>query len=162
MASPEKALEEVHIAAGPASAGLVGGKGAQERDREDLPTSAAHGSVSVTGGPPPEADLEAAALTQLMRLNAIVTGIVTGLVAGSGLFIATIWLVLKGGEEVGPHLSLLDQFFVGYTVTFAGSFVGFTYAFVAGFVIGFSVAWLYNLLVDQPQPSGSAKGQKKA
>ena len=115
----------------------------------------------VTGGPSlPGADLEEAALTQLMRLNAIVTGIVTGLVAGLGLFIVTNWLVLKGGEEVGPHLSLLDQFFVGYTVTFAGSLVGFTYAFVVGFAVGFAVAWLYNILVDQPGTSGSTKGRK--
>jgi hypothetical protein len=68
--------------------------------------------------------LEEVVLTRLLRLNAAVHGLVTGLVAGLGLFIATNWLVLKGGEVVGPHLALLGQFFVGYRVTFVGSLIG--------------------------------------
>lgn len=150
MGSQEKALDEAHITTG-----------LPERAAANTGASASHGIVNVaSGSPPPEPDLEEVALTQLMRLNAIVTGIVTGLIAGLGLFIATNWLVLKGGDEVGPHLSLLAQFFIGYTVTFAGSFVGFTYAFVVGFAVGFAVAWLYNLLVDQPR-SGRETGDRK-
>ena len=42
-----------------------------------------------------------------------------------GLFIATNWLVIKGGERVGPHLQLLSQYFIGYRVTFLGSFIDF-------------------------------------
>ena len=30
------------------------------------------------------------------------------------MFVAADWLILKGGEPVGPHLALLDQFFIGY------------------------------------------------
>ena len=40
--------------------------------------------------------LEEVVLTRLLRLNVTVQGIVTGIVAGLGLFIATNWLVLKG------------------------------------------------------------------
>ena len=93
-------------------------------------------------------NLEQVILTRVVRLNAKIQGIVTGLVAGFGLFIATNWLVLKGGKLVGKHLSLLGQFFIGYHVTFLGSLVGFAYAFVCGFVIGYSFAWMYNWIVD--------------
>jgi hypothetical protein len=93
-------------------------------------------------------NLEQVILTRVVRLNAKIQGIVTGLVAGLGLFIATNLLVLKGGKLVGKHLSLLGQFFIGYQVTFLGSFIGFAYAFVCGFVMGYSVAWLYNRFAD--------------
>ncbi len=68
--------------------------------------------------------LEQIVLTRAMQLNATVQGIVTGLVVGLGIFIATNWLVLKGGEVVGPHLALLGQFLIGYRVSFVGSLVG--------------------------------------
>jgi hypothetical protein len=92
--------------------------------------------------------LERLALTRLMRLNATIQGLVTGLIAGFGIFIATNWLVLKGGAVVGPHLALLGQFFIGYRVTFLGSLIGFAYAFVLGFCVGYGVSRLYNMLVD--------------
>ena len=91
--------------------------------------------------------LEEVVLTRLLRLNATVHGLVTGLVAGLGLFIATNWLILKGGEVVGPHLALLGQFFIGYRVTFVGSVIGFAYAFICGFVGGYAIARIYNWLV---------------
>ena len=97
-----------------------------------------------------EKALEKVVLTRLLRLNATVQGIVTGIIAGLGIFIATNWLLLKAeeGEVVGPHLSLLGQFFIGYTVSFVGSLIGFAYAFVAGFIIGYFLATIYNRTVD--------------
>jgi hypothetical protein len=77
-------------------------------------------------------------------LNAKLLGIVFGFLLGLGLFLATNFLVLKGGENVGQHLSLLSQFFPGYRVTFLGSLVGFAYAFVAGFIIGVVLGSVYN------------------
>src|SRR5262244_471958 len=88
--------------------------------------------------------LEQVVLTRLLRLNATVQGFVTGLVAGLAVFIATNWLVLKGGDVVGPHLSLLGHFFIGYQVTFLGSLIGFAYAFAVGFVLGYLVGRMYN------------------
>ena len=94
-------------------------------------------------------ELEQIILTRLVRLNAKIHGLVTGFVAGLGLFIATNWLVLKGGKLVGLHLSLLGQFFIGYRVTFLGSFVGFGYGFISGFVVGYAIAWLYNWVANR-------------
>ena len=88
--------------------------------------------------------IEEVVLTRLLRLNATVQGVVTGIVAGLGIFIVTNWLVLKGGEVAGPHLSLLGQFFVGYRVTFAGSLIGAAYGFACGFVGGYLIARMYN------------------
>src|SRR5688572_16489740 len=86
-------------------------------------------------------------LREIVRLNSVMTGIVTGMLAGMLIFAATLWLVIKGGENVGQHLSLLSQFFPGYRVTFFGSFVGLFYGFVSGFLIGFIVGRLYNYIV---------------
>jgi hypothetical protein len=91
---------------------------------------------------------------RVLRLNAAIQGLVTGLVAGLGVFIATNWLILKGGEVVGPHLGLLGQFFIGYRVTFIGSLVGFGYAFVVGYIVGYLVARIYNLIADRKEASG--------
>jgi hypothetical protein len=92
--------------------------------------------------------VEGLVLIRLLRLNAIVSGVVTGVVVGSALFAATNWLVIKGGDVVGPHLALLGQYFIGYRVTFVGSLIGFAYGLGLGFVLGYGVAWLYNRLLD--------------
>ena len=80
----------------------------------------------------------------VVGLNAKLLGIVFGMLLGMGLFLATIFLVLKGGPNVGQHLSLLSQFFPGYSVTFVGSLIGFCYAFVAGFAAGAVLGAVYN------------------
>lgn len=82
-----------------------------------------------------------------IRLNAVMTGIVIGLICGAGLFLATILLVLKGGPNPGAHLQLLSQYFPGYSVTVTGSFLGFLYAGLVGFVCGWIIGSLYNKLV---------------
>jgi hypothetical protein len=98
--------------------------------------------------------LEDIVLARLVRLNANVQGVVTGLVAGLAIFVATNWLILKGGEVVGPNLALLGQFFIGYRVTFVGSLIGFVYGFAGGFVAGYLVAGLYNWLVELKERGG--------
>jgi hypothetical protein len=92
--------------------------------------------------------IEQIVLTRLVRLNASIQGIVTGLIVGLSVFLATNWLILKGGDVVGPHLSLLGQFFIGYRVSFVGSLIGLAYGFVAGFAVGYSVARMYNWILD--------------
>ena len=100
-------------------------------------------------------DLEALVLVRVVRLNAVVTGVVTGLLAGLAVFVTTNWLVLKGGRVVGPHLALLGQFFIGYRVTFVGSLVGFVWAFTVGFLAGAAVVWIYNRLAGRRDSAGA-------
>jgi hypothetical protein len=83
----------------------------------------------------------------VIRFNSVLLGVILGLLAAGTLFIATIWLVLLGGEHPGRHLSLLGVYFPGYDVTPFGAFVGIPYAFVCGFLAGWFVAWAYNRIV---------------
>jgi hypothetical protein len=83
----------------------------------------------------------------VLSLNSKVIGLVLGLVCGLIIFIATNWLVIKGGDTVGPHLELLNQFFIGYRVTFLGSFIGFGYGFALGTLSGAMIGWIYNKIV---------------
>lgn len=83
----------------------------------------------------------------IRRLNQRAWGVAFGLLLGLGLFVATNVLVLKGGPNVGQHLSLLSQYFPGYRVTFLGSLIGFVYAFVLGYAFGRLIGSVYNRLL---------------
>ena len=83
----------------------------------------------------------------VVRLSGQVLGLVMGFVGAIVIFAATNWLVLKGGDVVGPHLGLLSQFFIGYSVTFVGSFIGAAYGFVVGYISGLIIGWIYNAVV---------------
>ena len=91
--------------------------------------------------------LRALLAVRVVRLEALLQGVATGLVVAIGVFVATNWLVLRGGPVVGPHLALLAQFLLGYRVTFAGSLVGAAWGFGYGFVAGWLVSVVYNAIV---------------
>ena len=80
----------------------------------------------------------------VLLLNAKVVGMALGVILGLGIFVATNWLVIKGGERVGPHLILLSQYFIGYKVTFLGSLIGAAYGFTLGTICGALMGWIYN------------------
>lgn len=82
------------------------------------------------------------------RLRAGIVAIVTGIVGGAALAAATMWLVIKGGPNVGQHLSLLRAFYPGYAVTSTGALLGFVYGALTGAIVGWCVAWLYNVLAS--------------
>ncbi len=92
----------------------------------------------------------------IARLRASVMGVVFAMLAGGGLFIATAWLVViaKEGEPVGPTLSLLNNYFPGYSVSWPGAFVGLLYGVAVGGVGGFILAYVYNLVVEARLPRG--------
>ena len=81
------------------------------------------------------------------RLRASVMALVFGLTAGTGLFIATAWLVIRGGVQVGQTLGLLRHYFPGYSVTWPGAFIGFFYLLLVGGVVGWLIAFIYNQIV---------------
>jgi len=83
----------------------------------------------------------------VLLLNSGILGLSLGVLFGLAIFIATNFLVLKGGDHVGSHLRLLSQFFIGYEVTFLGSFIGFVYGFILGTLSGALIAWIYNKFV---------------
>ena len=82
------------------------------------------------------------------KLDRAALGVAVGTLCGLGVFLATIFLIIKGGEVIGPNLALLGQFFVGYTVTVPGAFIGLVYGFVVGFILGWLIGFLRNSLVS--------------
>jgi protoporphyrinogen oxidase len=81
------------------------------------------------------------------KLDRLALGLSTGTVAGVLIFLATIFLILKSGQVVGPNLQLLENYFPGYSVTVSGSLLGLLYGFIAGFVGGSGFAFLRNITV---------------
>lgn len=83
----------------------------------------------------------------LARLDGKALGISIGLLFGLMIFLATNFLLYKGGDEIGPNLALLGQFFIGYEVSFSGSLIGMGYGLIAGFIIGWLIAFVRNVVV---------------
>ena len=90
---------------------------------------------------------EAGILRAFSRMDKLGFATAIGAVSGMGIFLMTMWLVIQGGEVVGPHLQLLDQFFFGYTVTIQGAFVGLAYSFSWGFLWGWIFAYVRNFFM---------------
>lgn len=88
------------------------------------------------------------------RLRAGIMALVFACCGALGLFLATVWLVIQGGRDVGKHLNLLSNYFPGYSVSWAGSLLGLVYGALVGGVIGYALAWIYNRLA-RPRPPRS-------
>src|SRR5262249_39861892 len=88
----------------------------------------------------PTVDPHTVILKSFSRLDPRALGLATGVVTGTTLLAATLFLVLKGGESVGANLGLLSQFFAGYSVSVPGAVFGFIWAFGAGFCWGWAIA----------------------
>ena len=79
------------------------------------------------------------------KLDPVALGAGVGTLLGSAICAATVVLLAKGGHHIGPKLSLLSQFFPGYSVTWTGSLIGFLYGLATGFLFGFSFACSRNI-----------------
>ena len=102
-----------------------------------------------------ESKREEKLFSSVLRFNLKFLGLTLGLLLGFVVFIATNWLVIKGGHitpegkyVVGPHLQLLSQFFIGYRVSFLGSIIGFFYGFALGTLCGSVIGLIYNKIAD--------------
>jgi hypothetical protein len=84
----------------------------------------------------------------ITRIQAGVLAFVLAVLGGLGLFVMTAWLLIKDGPNVGPHLQLLGQYFIGYTVTWPGCFVGLFYGALLGGIVGWLIGYIYNRVVD--------------
>jgi protoporphyrinogen oxidase len=78
------------------------------------------------------------------KLDPLALGVALGVVVGLAIFVATAVLLLKGGPVIGPNLSLLSNYFLGFQVTWVGAFIGLVEAGAGAFVMGFTGASLRN------------------
>jgi len=69
-----------------------------------------------------------------------------GTLSGLALLGATLFLVVRGGPDMGQHLGLLSVFLPGYSVSVGGALIGFVYVFVIGYAVGRLVGAVYNRL----------------
>jgi hypothetical protein len=78
------------------------------------------------------------------RLDPLALAFAVGLVSGLGLAMTTAALLLKGGANVGLHLSRLSFYLPGYDVSWSGVLIGFVDAGLLGCGLGLALAWLWN------------------
>ncbi len=81
------------------------------------------------------------------RIDKLGFALSTGIVSGLLIFLALLLLTSFGNGITTQDLQLLNQYFIGYTVSVEGSFIGMGYTFIWGFLFGWLFAYLNNLFV---------------
>jgi protoporphyrinogen oxidase len=89
-------------------------------------------------------NVEEELLASVIRINTAMTATIGGVLGAVGMWCATAVLLIKGGENVGAHLSLLSIFLPGYEVTWTGAWVGAFWGAVVGATSGAVVYWSYS------------------
>jgi len=90
---------------------------------------------------------DALLLKAFAPLDKTALGVAVGTLCALTVWSATILLIAKGGQVVGPTLTLLGQYFLGYTVTPRGGVVGALYGFLTGFLLGWITAAIRNAII---------------
>ena len=75
-----------------------------------------------------------------------VLGLAVGLTAGGLVFAITAFHVIVH-PSLGPNIELLNEYFYGYTVSWAGAAIGAFWGLVSGFVAGWFLAFVRNVCV---------------
>jgi len=94
-----------------------------------------------------KSDRETEISQAIARIKTNALAVVCAIMGGLGLFVMTAWLLIKDGPNVGEHLQLLSNYFIGYSVTWWGSVVGLFYGALCGGVIGWTVGMIYNKIL---------------
>ena len=97
----------------------------------------------ITLEPSEEAALDKLLPAVFSRLDQLGLATAIGSVCGLLIFLATLWLAIKGGVT-SPYFQLLNQYFFGYTVSIKGALIGMAYGFSWGFLTGWLFAYLRN------------------
>jgi protoporphyrinogen oxidase len=118
-------------------------KSIEPKDYKELSKTQPLVPVAVAQG---EGGVEQTLISVFAGIDKLALALSVGAVSGGAIFIATILLILKGGSVVGPNLLLLNQYFIGYSVSIEGAFIGLGYSFLWGFIFGWLFAYLRNLL----------------
>jgi hypothetical protein len=81
-------------------------------------------------------------------LHAIAFGVALGAAGGALLFgLTAIELAQSSHGQFRNSLTLLGEFFAGYTVTWPGAVIGFAWAAAVGFAVGWGLATVRNRML---------------
>ena len=83
-----------------------------------------------------------------LRIAGHAFGLVLGCLMALQLFLATLWLIVRGTADQSVHAALLINYFPGYTVTIPGGLLGAAYMFVVTYAFSRLLAWIYNFIVS--------------
>jgi hypothetical protein len=83
----------------------------------------------------------------LAHLDPKALGLASGFVLGLWIWGLTMFHMIWGGESRGGYLTLMSNYFIGYSVSVPGSVIGFIYAVLVGLVLGYSFARMRNFFV---------------
>jgi hypothetical protein len=78
------------------------------------------------------------------KIDPLALGVAVGVVSGLGIFMASAILLLKDEPVVGPMLSLLGNYLIGFNVTWVGAVIGLFEGGLLGFAVGALAAGLRN------------------
>ncbi len=115
---------------------------------EAAPSAGPSLSERAVPGRVPETAFEEVLASVFAHYDPVALGGAVSLVSGLTILLATALLLLRGGDPVGPTLSLLGNYLLGYQVSWPGAALGWLEGSVAGFVFGYGLARLINLVVD--------------
>jgi len=82
------------------------------------------------------------------RFDPVALAAAFGVVGALGILTATALLILQGGETDVPTLSLLGNYFFGYSVSWGGALLGAAEVGALGFAVGYGMAAAINLLLQ--------------
>jgi len=77
-----------------------------------------------------------------MNLNIKAMAIAFGLVWGISIFVITWCIILLEGSS--NTVTFIGKFYIGYSLTPAGSIIGFIWGLIDGAIGGALFGWLYN------------------
>lgn len=100
--------------------------------------------VSVSVGEAIEESEDTVIEVAFAKIDPLALGVAIGVVSGLGIFMASAILLLRGGSVVGPMLSLLGNYLIGFDVTWVGAVIGLLEGGMLGFAVGAFVAGLRN------------------
>ncbi len=96
------------------------------------------------------------------RYDAVALGSALGAVAGAGLFLATVALLVQGGPNVGANLSLLGNYLPGFAVSWLGAALGSVEMGAVGFGFGWLLAKLINGVIALEERNLMAQVESRA
>lgn len=100
--------------------------------------------VSVSVGEAIEESEDRVIEVAFAKIDPLALGVAVGVVSGLGVFMASAILLLRGGPVVGPMLSLLGNYLIGFEVTWVGAVISLLEGGMLGFVVGALAAGLRN------------------